>query len=166
MITGVKKLLELYPGLDDNQYQPAGIDLKLGKINVFDNTDDVYAIVDNRKQLPKQVELPESAVKVGTTKLEVGYTLEPHKPYIAVVDKKIKIDKDYAQIYLPRSSLLRAGVDVRTALGDPGFHGHLSFLVINHNEVPFFIKKGERFAQMINIKVDEATSEYDGDYNE
>ena len=166
MIIGEIYLRQIYPGLDDNQYQPAGIDLKLGQINVFDNKDDVYAIVNNVKQLPNQTELPESAVKIGSTKLEVGYTLEPHKPYIAVVDKKIKIDKDCAQIYLPRSSLLRAGVDVRTALGDPGFDGHLSFLIINHNDVPFFIKRGERFAQLINIKVEGVESEYDGDYNE
>ena len=57
-------------------------------------------------------------------------------------------------------------MDVRTDFGDPGFYGHLSFLLINHNTVPFFIKKGERFAQLIDIGVNGADNEYDGDYNE
>ena len=38
MILGEKALRELYPGLDDNQYQPAGIDLKLGNVKFFYNT--------------------------------------------------------------------------------------------------------------------------------
>ncbi len=166
MISGDEILKQLYPNLEDNQYQPAGIDLKLGKVMVFDNTEEVYGIADNIKQLPKQKPLSQSAVKINGMNLEVGYTLEPNIPYIAVTQEKIKISANAGQLYLPRSSLLRAGVDVRTAFGDPGFYGHLSFLLINHNTVPFFIKKGERFAQLIDIGVNGADNEYDGDYNE
>ena len=166
MISGDEILKQLYPNLEDNQYQPAGIDLKLGKVMIFDNTEEVYGIADNIKQLPKQKPLSQSAVKINGMNLEVGYTLEPNIPYIAVTQEKIKISANAGQLYLPRSSLLRAGVDVRTAFGDPGFYGHLSFLLINHNTVPFFIKKGERFAQLIDIGVSGADNEYDGDYNE
>ena len=166
MILGEKALRKLYPNLDEEQYQPAGIDLKLGNVKIFDNQKQVYGIVDGTKQLPEQKDMEESAVKIGATKLEVGFALEPHKAYIAVVKNQVKIPLDIVQLYFPRSSLLRAGVDVRTAVGDPGFSGHLSFLIINHNDAPFFIKKDERFAQMICIKVDETTGGYDGDYNE
>ena len=167
MIIGEKKLRELYPNLDEDQYQPAGIDLKLGTIMTFNNEGhDVYGLVNGEKFLPKQEELSENAIKLDRIKLETGYTLLPHIPYIAVVDKPIKIYKEYVQRYYPRSSLLRAGVDVRTAIGDSGFYGHLSFLIINHNEVPFFIKKGERFAQLVNEEVEGVINEYDGDYNE
>ena len=104
MINGEKILRAMYPNLNDNQYQPAGIDLRLGKINKIVNDKGICAIVDGFKQLPKQVELEESAAKVGSTKLEIGYTLEPHIPYLAVVDKIIKINKDSAQIYILESS--------------------------------------------------------------
>lgn len=166
MILGELELRELYPGLDENQYQPAGIDLKLGNIKTLSNKEAVYGIADGTKQLPEQVNAEESAVKIGATKLEVGFMLEPNVPYIAVVQNKVKIPLDVLQLYFPRSSLLRAGVDVRTAVGDPGFNGHLSFLIINHSDVPFFIKKGERFAQMVCMKLDGVTNAYDGDYNE
>ena len=130
MIIGEKGLRKLYPGLDEDQYQPAGIDLKLGNVKIFDNQKQVYGIVDGTKQLPKQKDMEESAVKIGATKLEVGFALEPHTAYVAVVKNKTKIPLDIVQLYFPRSSLLRAGVDVRTAVGDPGFNGHLSFLII------------------------------------
>lgn len=166
MILGEKALRELYPGLDDNQYQPAGIDLKLGNVKFFYNKEEVYGIVNGVKQLPEQKDVKENVVKLGSTKLEVGFMLEPHKSYIGVVKNKVKIPLDILQLYYPRSSLLRAGVDVRTAVGDPGFDGHLSFLIINHNDKPFFIKKDERFAQMVCMRLDGATNGYDGDYNE
>lgn len=166
MIIGEKKLRELYPNLDENQYQPAGIDLKLGKVMTFHNEqDDVFGLIDDEKILPKQEELPEDAIQLRG-KIKVGYILQPHIPYIAVVDKKMKIPSEYVQFYKPRSSCLRAGITVDTAVGDPGFNGHLSFLIINHNEVPFFIQKGERFAQMVMEKVEGVINEYDGDYNE
>lgn len=166
MIIGEKELRKLYPELDDDQYQPGGIDLKLDNVKIFSGNENVYGIADGAKQLPKQKSIEESAVKIGARKLKVGFMLEPHKPYIAVVQGKMKIPLDVLQLYFPRSSLLRAGIDVRTAVGDPGFSGHLSFLIINHSDTPFFIKKGERFVQMVCIKLNEETSGYDGDYNE
>ena len=166
MIVGEKRLREMYPDLDEDQYQPAGIDLKLGNIKTLDNVNDVYALVKGTKQLPEQVDLDESVVKNGGSHLETGFMLEPHHSYIAVVKDKIRIPLNIVQTYYPRSSLLRAKVDLRTAVGDPGFHGHLAFLIINHNDKPFFITKGERFAQAISYEVDGVIEGYDGDYNE
>ena len=54
MILGEKALRELYPGLDDNQYQPAGIDLKLGNVKFLYNKEEVYGSVNGVKQLPEQ----------------------------------------------------------------------------------------------------------------
>ena len=61
--------------------------------------------------------------------------------------------------------MLRAGIDVRTAFGDSGFNGHLSFLLINHTDELFVIEKGARFAQLVDINVVAPLNEYDGDYN-
>ena len=166
MITGEKTLRQIYPTLEDNQYQPAGIDLTIDKLARLEHDDGmIYGLLKNAKVLPKQVELKLSNIQVGGM-LKSVFVLDPHTSYIATTKEKIKISKNAGQFYFPRSSLLRAGIDVRTAFGDPGFHGHLSFLIINHSDVPFFIKKGERFAQMITEKVDGVMEGYDGDYNE
>ena len=67
---------------------------------------------------------------------------------------------------MPRSSLLRAGVNVYTALGDLGYNGYLRFLVINHRKSPFFIQQGERFAQLVDFEVRGGSESYNGDYQE
>lgn len=165
MIIGKEQLKKIYPKLNENQYQPAGIDLTLGKVSkLIHNNGTVYGLLKEAKILPDQENLECKKVQVGGMLKNVFY-LEPHQSYIVTTTEKIKIDKNSGQFYFPRSSLLRAGIDIRTAFGDPGFYGHLSFLLINHTDHLFVIEKGARFAQLVNIKVVEAT-EYDGDYNE
>lgn len=166
MINGEGNLRRNYPNLDENQYQPAGIDLTLDKVmSIKHNSGTIYGLLKDAKVLPEQVELSTSKIMVGGMLKDV-FRLEPHTAYIGVTGEKIKINKCSGQIYFPRSSLLRAGIDVRTAFGDPGFNGHLSFLLINHTDEIFVIEKGARFAQLIDAYVSERKSEYNGDYNE
>lgn len=166
MITGEKTLRQIYPTLEDNQYQPAGIDLTIDKLARLEHDDGmIYGLLKNAKVLPKQVELKLSNIQVGGM-LKSVFVLDPHTSYIATTKEKIKISKNAGQFYFPRSSLLRAGIDVRTAFGDPGFHGHLSFLIINHTDDLFVIEKGARFAQLVDITADNVDEEYNGDYNE
>lgn len=166
MINGEGNLRRQYPDLDEKQYQPAGIDLTLDKVSILKhNNGTTYGLLKDVKVLPEQEELEINAVQVGGM-LKSVYTLTPHIPYIATTKEKIKISESSGQFYLPRSSLLRAGVDVRTAFGDSGFFGHLSFLLINWTTSPFVIEKGTRFAQLVDINVVAPLNEYDGDYNE
>ena len=166
MITGEKTLRQLYPDLDENQYQPAGLDLTLNEMYSFKHDDGtIYGLLRDAKVLPKQIKCQTSSIQVGDM-LKTVFRLKPHTAYIGVTGEKIKISKYAGQFYLPRSSLLRAGIDVRTAFGDPGFHGHLSFLLINHTDDLFVIEKGARFAQLVDISANNVEAEYDGDYNE
>ena len=166
MITGHKTLKELYPRLDEKQYQPAGIDLTLNKVAELKHNDGtMYGLLKDAKVLPQQEELKTSNIQVGGMFKSV-FCLHPNVPYIGTTTEKIKISKNAGQFYLPRSSLLRAGIDVRTAFGDPGFYGHLSFLLINHTDELFVIEKGARFAQLVDMSANNVESEYDGDYSE
>lgn len=166
MIIGREQLRQMYPELLDEQYQPAGIDLTLDKVFVLEHDNGtVYGLLKNAKVLPKQKEVSTHTVQVGGMLKDV-FAIDAHTPYIVTTKEKIKIDKNSGQFYLPRSSLLRAGIDVMTAFGDPGFEGHLSFLLINHTHAPFALEKGVRFAQLVNINTSDVDKEYDGDYNE
>ena len=166
MITGEKNLRQLYPNLDEKQYQPAGIDLTLNNIYTLEHNDGtIYGLLKDAKVLPKQIKCSTSNIQVGGM-LKTVFTLKPHVPYIAQTSEKINISKYAGQFYFPRSSLLRAGIDVRTAFGDPGFNGHLSFLLINHTDELFVIEKGARFAQLVDMSANNVESEYDGDYSE
>jgi deoxycytidine triphosphate deaminase len=166
MITGEKTLRQIYPNLDEEQYQPAGIDLTLNELYSFKHNDGIiYGLLKDAKVLPEQIKCQTSNIQVSGM-LKNVFRLKPHTAYVGVTTEKIKISKFAGQFYLPRSSLLRAGIDVRTAFGDPGFNGHLSFLLINHTDELFVIEKGARFAQLVDMTADNVDQEYSGDYNE
>ena len=167
MINGIDYLRKMYPGRSEEDYQPSGLDLRLGKVYHIDYDKNLqYGIFDGGKYLPRHVEARESHITLGSYETIYGWFLEPQKPYMCEVQEQIKIGDNNAQFYLPRSSLLRAGINVYTALGDIGYNGHLSFLVINHGSQDFFIEKGERFAQLIDFEVRGGSESYDGDYQE
>lgn len=166
MITGEKYLRQLYPNLEENQYQPAGVDLTLSEVYVLKhNEGTIYGLLKDAKVLPEQVKCQTANIQVGGM-LKTVFKFKPHTAYVVKTTEKIKISKNAGQFYLPRSSLLRAGIDIRTAFGDPGFYGYLNFLLINHTDNLFVIEKGARFAQLVDISADNVESEYNGDYSE
>lgn len=171
MINGIDYLKKMYPNRDDKDYQPSGLDLRLGKVYHIDEYKNgmFLGLYGGKKYLPNHIEARERKVAIMTESGEeeyIGWDLKPHVPYICEVQEQIKIGENNAQFYLPRSTLLRAGINVYTALGDLGYNGHLSFLVINHGKNSFFIEKGERFAQLVDFEVRGGSESYNGDYQE
>lgn len=172
MINGIDYLRKMYPNRDEKDYQPSGLDLRLGKVFVLDSDENYsYGLYGGNKRIPNHVEKKEDYLKMldlphDKEEVYTGWFLDPNKAYICQVQEQIKIGENNAQFYLPRSTLLRAGINVYTALGDLGYNGHLSFLVINHGTKPFFIEKGERFAQLVDFGVRGGSESYDGDYQE
>lgn len=167
MIMGFKDIKSLYPNLDRDDYQPNSLDLRLDKICEIPLALDegVVGIFGSTKLIPKPKEIEKEEL-YG----ETGYVLAPKTSYIAFVkgnkeDGKMGIPKDIAQFYLPRSTLLRCGISLDTALGDSGFIGRLQFLITNNSLNPFFISANERIATCVSFEVKNGTL-YEGDYNE
>lgn len=150
MMLGEEELVKLFPDFAD-LVQPSGIDLALDKIYTQESEG---SLIDNQKKLPdiKEMEGP-------------IYTLKPHTAYLASIDRKIKIPKGYTMLYLPRSTLLRSFISVQTAVGDPGFYGTLMFMIYNHGDFDYKIKKGDRIAQAVVFPV-VGSGEYNGSYQE
>ncbi|MEA4957032.1 dCTP deaminase [bioreactor metagenome] len=147
---GEKELIKLFPDFKES-VQPSGIDLAIDEVFIQKSP---ASLIDNEKNLP-DIEAIEGPI----------YTLKPHTAYLATIDRKIKIPKGYTMLYLPRSTLLRSFVSVQTAVGDPGFYGTLMFMVYNHGEFDYKIKKGDRIAQGVVFEVD-GSGEYSGTYQE
>lgn len=147
---GEKELIKLFPEFEE-LIQPSGIDLALDEIFIQKSE---ALLIDNEKNLP-DIEIIEGPI----------YTLKPHTAYLATIARKIKIPRGYTMLYLPRSTLLRSFVSVQTAVGDPGFFGTLMFMIYNHGDFEYKIKKGDRIAQGVVFEVD-GSGEYSGSYQE
>jgi len=147
---GEKELIKLFPDFAE-LIQPSGIDLPLDEVFVQKLSG---SLIDNEKNLPK-IESLDGPI----------YSLKPKTAYLASIDRKIKIPKGYAMLYKPRSTLLRSFISVQTAVGDPGFYGTLMFLIYNHGNYYYEIKKGERIAQGVVFEV-KGSGEYSGSYQE
>ncbi|MDI6819039.1 MAG: deoxyuridine 5'-triphosphate nucleotidohydrolase [Methanothermobacter thermautotrophicus] len=147
---GEKLLKKLFPDFEE-LVQPAGIDLRVDKVY---RQMGPGSLIDDEKNLPP-LEMLEPPI----------YRLEPGKAYLASVDRMIEIPEGYAMLYLPRSTLLRSFVSVQTAVGDPGFRGTLQFLLHNHGEYEYTLKRGERIVQAVVFPV-EGSGKYSGSYQE
>lgn len=147
---GEKELIKLFPEFVE-LIQPSGIDLALDEVFIQKSSG---SLIDNEKNLP-DIESLDGPI----------YTLKSKTAYLATIDRRIKIPKGYAMLYKPRSTLLRSFVSVQTAVGDPGFFGTLMFLIYNHGDYDYKIKKGDRIAQGVVFEV-KGSGEYSGSYQE
>lgn len=160
MINGNEILIRKYPNVDDEQIQSSGLDLKIGALYELDNKPDKYGLFKDEKVTHNLKEVSFSEYYNDRN----CWCLAPHKPYLAEVMNEVRISDDSAQAYFPRSTLLRNGVNVYTAWGDSGYCGKLMFLIINHNNMNYYIEGGVRFAQLVDFQVTGSTESYDGDY--
>jgi len=64
----------------------------------------------------------------------------------------------------PRSSLLRCGVSIGTAVWDAGYSGRSQSLMIVYNSAGFRVQKDARVAQLVFMTLSTETEGYAGKY--
>ena len=161
MIIGEKILRDLYPNLDEEQYQPNSIDLKLEKLEGFVNAFDEIGMMNGEKHLPRMFDYLPLEEHDG----KIVYGISPHTACLATIEGVMKIPDNVMQLYYLRSSLMRMGISMMSCVGDSGFNGHLKFLLINNTDNLVLIEKGERIATAVSYLVADSGT-YKGDYNE
>ena len=86
-------------------------------------------------------------------------TLEPGARALVPTGLKIALEQGYEAQVRPRSGLaLKHGL---TCLNSPGtidsdYRGEVGVILINHGQEPFVIRRGERIAQMVVARHDQA----------
>jgi dUTP pyrophosphatase len=86
-------------------------------------------------------------------------TLAPRHRALVGTGLSIAIPTGYAGLVLPRSGLaLTQGVTVLNAPGlvDAGYRGELKVLLVNHGDQPVTLRRGERVAQLVIQRVEQA----------
>ncbi|MCG3220292.1 MAG: deoxyuridine 5'-triphosphate nucleotidohydrolase [Candidatus Heimdallarchaeota archaeon] len=134
------------------QTQIAGFDLSVKEIMHFE--DGGVLDFDNSKRIIPQ--------HVSLEKKGDAWMLKPGG-YLVRYNEIVEVPYDAVGIVLPRSSLMRCGATIFSAVWDPGYKGRGVGLMVTYAEIK--IHQNTRIAQLMFIKTTEKTTKgYSGDY--
>ena len=137
------------------QTQMCGIELTLQRVERFLSAG-ALAYDNKERQLPKIERLEFD--KSDWIMLEQG-------SYLVTFNEIVAIPKDIAALARPRSSLLRSGATLETAVWDPGYRGRSQSLLVVYNPQGLRLKKNARLMQLVFFRLGKATDKtYSGVY--
>ena len=139
--------------INQEQVQPNGVDLTLSAI---EEPIDAGRIGRDGKTVGNRQEITPSAVSDD----EETYYLAPGA-YVVRYGETVRIPDGHVGFIYPRSSLLRNGCMLHTAVWDAGYEGQGAGLLVVHHDVEL-----ERYARIGQIVFARGTHEdtYDGSY--
>jgi dUTP pyrophosphatase len=146
-------LIEGYINLEE-QLQPNGFDLTLREIALLQSPGRIAAQNDQRK-------LSDLAPLVFDGS---GYIDLIPAAYIITYNEVVHLPENIMALGRPRSSLLRCGVNVGTAVWDAGYEGRSQSLLVVYNPQGFRLQKNARVMQLIFMRLSGKTEGYKGAY--
>ena len=139
----------------DEQFQPAGVDLSVQSVWAFEE-DGCIDLDNKRRKLPKTKAV--ASAPDGSLHLPAG-------AYKIIFNEEVSIPADCAAMARSRSSLLRMGASVQTALWDPGYKGRSEALLVVSNPHGLTLHRDARVAQLVFIRLERGEGEvYGGRY--
>ena len=156
----IKKLIEeqqlITDYIDlDKQLQPSGFDISLQEIQR--HTGPGAVDFSNKNRVISNTE-PMKPNSEGWYHLEEGC-------YKIIYNEVVRIPLDIMALARSRSTMLRNGAAVETAVWDPGYQGRSSSLLVVHNPNGIRLKRDARVAQLVFLNIEEAEKGYDGIFN-
>lgn len=149
-----KGTLSITP-LQDNQIQPASVDIRLG--NTFSIVEDssTAILTLSEKILYKKIRAEK-------------YLLMPGQFVLATTMEYIKLPNNLTAFVEGRSSLGRMGLFIQNAgWVDPGFSGEITLELFNANRCAIELQTDRRIGQLVFAQMDqEALHPYRGKYQE
>lgn len=139
----------------ETQIQPNSVEMTVQRIEEINGT----GMIDFDNSCRK---LPSSKTLEFNTE---GWIFLKPGIYKVVFNEIVNIPKDLAAIARPRSTILRCGVNIGTAVWDSGYKGRSESLLIVHNPNGFKIQKNARVIQLVFFELSTAVKKgYDGRY--
>ena len=148
MIGGPSRLIENYVCLE-TQLQPNGFDLSLREVSRLTTPGQIGA--DNSDRL-----LP------NTEPLEFdgdGWAILPPGPHLITFNEIVNLPLGFMALGYPRSSLLRSGVAIHTAVWDTGYSGRSQSLLVVYHPLGYRVQRNARLLQMVFHYLDAVPSE-------
>ena len=139
----------------ETQTQMCGMELTLQKIERFTSAGAV-AFDNIERELPRTEMMDFGAS--GWIDLAAG-------AYLVTFNEIVNIPKDVAALARARSTLLRCGASLETALWDPGYRGRSQSLLVVYNPHGLRLKKNARLMQLVFLRLEkEVEKVYSGKY--
>ena len=146
-------LIEDYINLEE-QVQPNGIDLTLREVALLQSSGKI-AVKDNQRLVSDVAPL----VFDGLNFID----LMPGA-YIITYNEIVHLPKNVMALATPRSSLLRCGVTINTAVWDAGYSGRSQSLMVVYNPQGFRLQRNARIVQLVFLQLTQETEGYQGAY--
>ncbi len=156
----IQRLLKHKPPLVEGhinlseQLQPNGFDLTLRQIALIQSQGRIT--VQNSQRLTSDL-TPLVFDGLGYIDLAAGI-------YIITYNEIVHLPKDIMALGRPRSSLLRCGVTIGTAVWDAGYFGRSQSLMVVYNPLGIRLERNARMLQLIFFRLTEETESYRGAY--
>ena len=146
-------LIEDYINLEE-QVQPNGIDFTLREVALLQSSGKIT--VENNQRLVSDLS-PLVFDGLGFIDLAPG-------AYIITYNEIIHLPKNVMALATPRSSLLRCGVTINTAVWDAGYSGRSQSLIVVYNPQGFRLQRNARITQLVFFQLTQETEGYQGAY--
>ncbi len=146
-------LIEGYINLEE-QVQPNGIDLTLREVALL-QTSGKIAVSDSQRLVSDLAPLVFDGL--GFIDLMPG-------AYIITFNEVVHLPNNVMALARPRSSLLRCGVNVDTAVWDAGYSGRSQSLMVVYNPQGFRLQRNARVVQLVFFQLTRETEGYQGAY--
>jgi dUTP pyrophosphatase len=153
LIHGHPPLVESYLDLDA-QLQANGFDLSLRSVSGFVSAGRLS--LDNKNRIVSQ-----------QNKLEFTADGDLHLPpgaYSITYNEVVHLPKNIMALGLPRSSLLRCGASLHTAVWDAGYSGRSESLLVVYNPLGLDLEKNARVLQLVFSTLTRESEGYRGRY--
>jgi dUTP pyrophosphatase len=131
--------------LAEDQVDCSGLKLHIDKIFSFSSRGGVYR---DSKKLPEVEEVKPD---------EKGLYSLPPGAYRIRYKEIVKVPENAIALAIPRSTLLRNGATIFTAVWDPGYEGRGEGLLVVFNPFGIEIEHGAQVAQLVYIALDRVT---------
>jgi dUTP pyrophosphatase len=148
LVLGTPPLVEAYLSLEE-QLQPNGFDLTLREIHRLASSGRLGQALEQR-----ELSATEALVfdRDGWVDLAAG-------PYLVTFNEIVNLPLDLMALGRPRSSLLRCGVSLHTAVWDAGYRGRSQALLVVFNPLGYRVQRGARLMQLVFFRLARQVSE-------
>jgi len=140
----------------EKQLQPNGIDLTLREVALLQSSGRI-AVEDSQRLVSDLAPL----VFDGMDFIDLIPGV-----YVITYNEVVHLPTNIMALATPRSSLLRCGVTVNTAVWDAGYSGRSQSLMVVYNPQGFRLQRNARIVQLVFLRLTEETEGYHGAYQE